>query len=94
MNFYKYLAEFAGTFALVMVILVSGNPFIIAPTIILIIYIIYPVSGGHINPAYSCAMVSLNKLDTELLVPYVGSQILGGLAAVEVYNRFNFMQLK
>jgi aquaporin Z len=88
MNFYKYIAEFVGTFTLVMIILVSGNPIIIAATIALVYYIISPFSGGHINPAVSFAMVSLKQMETELLIPYIASQILGGLTAVEIYHRY------
>lgn len=87
MNFYKYLAEFSGTFALVMVILVTGNPIMIGVALTLIILLTSSISGGHVNPAVSLAMVSLKQLETELLVPYIASQILGGLAAVEVYHR-------
>jgi len=87
MNFYKYLAEFLGTFALVMVILVTGNPIMIGAALTLIILLTSSISGGHVNPAVSFAMVSLKQLETELLVPYIASQILGGLAAVEVYHR-------
>jgi aquaporin Z len=88
MNFYKYLAEFLGTFALVMVILVTGNPIMIGAALTLIILLTSSISGGHVNPAVSFAMVSLKQLETELLVPYVASQILGGLAAVEIYHRY------
>jgi len=88
MNFYKYLAEFAGTFTLVMVILVTGNPIIIGAALTLIILLTSSISGGHINPAVSFAMVSLKQMETELLIPYIASQILGGLTAVEIYHRY------
>jgi len=88
MNFYKYLAEFLGTFALVMVIIATGNPIIVGAALILIILLTSSISGGHVNPAVSLAMVSLKQLETELLAPYIASQILGGLAAVEVYHRY------
>jgi len=32
--------------------------------------------------------VSIKQMETEQLVPYIASQILGGLAAVEVYHRY------
>jgi len=88
MNLYKYLAEFLGTFALVMVVIVTGNPIMIGAALTLIKLLTASISGGHINPAVSFAMVSLKQLETELLVPYIASQILGGLAAVEVYHRY------
>jgi len=88
MNFYKYLAEFVGTFILVIVILVTGNPLMIGATLTLIILLTSSISGGHINPAVSFAMVSLKQMETELLIPYIASQILGGLTAVEIYHRY------
>lgn len=88
MNFYKYLAEFIGTFTLVMVILVTGNPIMIGAALTVIILLTSSISGGHVNPAVSMAMVSLKQLETELLFPYIASQILGGLAAVEVFHRY------
>jgi len=88
MNFYKYLAEFLGTFTLIMVILVTGNPIMIGATVTLVILLTSSISGGHINPAVSFAMVSIKQMETEQLVPYIASQILGGLAAVEVYHRY------
>jgi aquaporin Z len=88
MNFYKYLAEFFGTFTLVMVTLVTGNPLIIGVTLTLIILLTSSISGGHINPAVSFAMVSIKQMETELLIPYIASQILGGLTAVEIYHRY------
>jgi aquaporin Z len=89
MNFYKYLAEFVGTFALVMIRLATGNPIITGASLALIILLTSSISGGHINPAVSFAMVSLKKMETELLIPYIASQILGGLTAVEIYYRYN-----
>jgi aquaporin Z len=88
MNYYKYIAEFFGTFALIMVILVTGNPIMIGATLALVMFLTSSISGGHINPAVSFAMVSIKQLETEQLLPYVASQVLGGLAAVEVYHRY------
>ena len=88
MNFYKYLAEFLGTFALVMVIIVTGNPIMMGVALTLIKLLTSSISGGHINPAVSFAMVSIKQMETEQLIPYIASQILGGLAAVEVYHRY------
>jgi len=71
-----------------MVILVTGNPIMIGATLALVMFLTSSISGGHINPAVSFAMVSIKQLETEQLLPYVASQVLGGLAAVEVYHRY------
>jgi len=88
MNSYKYLAEFLGTFVLVIVILVTKSPLLIGIAVTLVLTLSSPISGGHLNPAVSFAMVSLKQMDADLLIYYLISQILGGLTAVEVYHRY------
>jgi aquaporin Z len=88
MNLHKYLTEFLGTFSIIMVILITGNPILVGLTVMLVIFIALPISGGHMNPAISFALVSIKQMETELLFPYIASQILGGLAAVELYHRY------
>lgn len=84
----NYLAEFLGTAFFVYVILATGNPLAIGAALALIILITSNISGGHINPAVSVVMASVGKIDTSDLIPYVVSQILGGLVALEVYKRY------
>ena len=47
--FKNMLAEFLGTFLLVIAILFTGKPIIIAAGFLLAISMIGPLSGGHIN---------------------------------------------
>ena len=54
----------------------------------LIVLLTANISGGHINPAVSVVMASVGKIDTSDLIPYILSQILGGLVALEVYKRY------
>jgi|TARA_X000000950_G_scaffold142486_1_gene176632 aquaporin Z len=84
----NYLAEFLGTGFFVYVILATGNPLAIGAALALIILITSNISGGHINPAVSVVMASVGKIDTSDLIPYIVSQILGGLVALEVYKRY------
>ena len=42
-------------------------------------YLIGPVSGCHINPAITAAMVVVRKTDPRQLPAYVGGQVVGGL---------------
>jgi|TARA_Y100000992_G_scaffold79073_2_gene50145 glycerol uptake facilitator-like aquaporin len=87
---YNYLAEFLGTLVFVYSILLSGNPLIIGLTLALVILATSSFSGGHINPAVTVVMASINKLPMNDVIPYVLSQIFGGLCAVEVYKRYKF----
>ncbi|MFD9633500.1 aquaporin [Streptomyces violascens] len=42
-------------------------------------YLIGPISGCHINPAITVAMVAVRKTDVRLLPVYLGGQVAGGL---------------
>ena len=84
----KYLVEFLGTLLFIYVILATGNPLAIGATLALVILIAAPISGGHINPVVSVVMASAGKIEVAELLPYVVSQVLGGLVALELYKRY------
>jgi aquaporin Z len=84
----KYLAEFLGTLFFVYVILATGNPLAIAAALALAIFMTAGISGGHINPAVSVVMAAKGRISTSELIPYVVSQIFGGLVALEVYKKW------
>ena len=82
-----YLVEFLGTLFFVYVILATGNPLAIGAALTLVILLTKNISGGHINPAVTIAMVSAVKLQTNDLIPYVMAQTFGALVALEIYRR-------
>jgi aquaporin Z len=84
----KYLVEFVGTAFFVYVILATGNPLAIGASLALVILLASNISGGHFNPAVSVVMASLNKIPAYDLIPYILSQIFGGLVALEIYKRY------
>ena len=45
------------------------------------------ISGGHINPAVSIAMVAAGKMSSSDLLPYILAQIAGGMVALELFKR-------
>lgn len=85
---YKYLAEFSGTLFFVYIILATGNPIAIGAALALVILLASNVSGGHMNPAVSIVMASAGKIETAELIPYILSQVFGGLVALELYKRY------
>ena len=85
---YKYLAEFSGTLFFIYIILATGNPLAIGAALALAILLTANVSGGHINPAVTIVMASYGKIDTTEIIPYVLSQITGGLVALEIFRRY------
>ncbi|WP_409343586.1 MIP/aquaporin family protein [Paenibacillus sp. MBLB4367] len=87
----KYLAEFIGTFVLVLFGCGSaataggdlgnlGIAFAFGLSIVAMAYVIGPISGCHINPAVSFAMLLNGKLSAKDFAYYVVSQVAGALA--------------
>lgn len=85
----KYIAEFLGTLILVLfgtgIAVVSGGDLVATSlafglSIIACAYVIGNISGCHINPAVSLAMLISKKIDIKDFIFYVISQILGAIA--------------
>lgn len=83
----NYLVEFLGTLFFLYVILATGNALAIGAALALAVLVGGPISGGMFNPAVSVMMVAAGKLPKADLIPYILSQIAGGLAALELYKR-------
>jgi len=92
----KSLAEFIGTFWLVFggcgsALLAAGYPvlgigfvgvaFAFGLTVLTIAYSLGPISGAHLNPAVTIGLFAGGRIPAKDLLPYILSQILGGLAA-------------
>ena len=89
----KYISEFIGTFVLVLVgcgvaVVTSAN--VVATSlafglsIVAMAYSIGNVSGCHINPAVSLAMLITKQLSIKDFIGYVISQILGAIAGAAI----------
>jgi aquaporin Z len=83
----KLLAEFLGTMFFLYVILATGDAVAIGLALMIVIFILGKVSGGNFNPAVSVMLAMTGKLSMKDLAPYVVAQVLGGLAALELYKR-------
>ena len=83
----KYLAEFLGTLFFVYIVLATGNAIAIGAALAIAVMIAGTISGGHINPAVSVAMVAAGKMSSSELLPYILAQIGGGLVALELFKR-------
>ena len=92
----KYMAEFVGTFWLVLggcgsAVLAAGFPELgigfvgvalaFGLTVLTMAFAIGHISGCHLNPAVSIGLWVGGRFDAKELVPYIISQILGGVAA-------------
>ncbi|MDC7291616.1 MIP family channel protein [Blautia schinkii] len=100
MNTKKYIAEFIGTFTLTLFgcgsaalsggidgkLGILGISMAFGLSIVAMAYAIGDISGCHINPAVSLAMLISKKLDIKDFVGYVIAQILGGIVAAGVLS--------
>ncbi len=91
----KALAEFIGTFWLVMggcgtAVLAGdhvgwlGVALAFGLTVVTMAYAIGHISGCHLNPAVSCGLVAGGRMPAKDLPAYVIAQVLGGIAAALV----------
>ena len=92
----KLVAEFIGTFWLVFggcgsAVLAAGFPelgigfvgvsFAFGLTVLTMAYAIGHISGCHLNPAVSIGLWTAGKFETKELLPYIITQVLGGVVA-------------
>jgi aquaporin Z len=91
----KYLAEFIGTFTLVLFgcgtavvagksVGVLGIAFAFGFALIAMAYGIGPISGCHINPAVSVGVFVAGRMSMKDLIGYIVAQICGAIAAAAV----------
>jgi aquaporin Z len=89
---HKYIAEFIGTFFLVLTIgctVILGSPGVIPPlaigaALMVMVYAAGHISGGHLNPAVTLGVWIRGRCETKDVVPYWGAQVLAGIAAALV----------
>ena len=94
----KYVAEFLGTFIFLSVILQATaknapwpnlTPLLIVVGLLAGIVISASTSGAHLNPAVSTMMFLNKSLPMNDLIPYVGAQLLGAVAAKMCVDMLN-----
>jgi len=88
----KYVAEFIGTFALVAIGCGSavvgaghvGIAFAFGLTVLALVYTIGPISGCHVNPAISVAMLVAGKMKGKDCLFYIIAQFLGAIVGAGI----------
>lgn len=88
-NTVKYFTEFFGTFTLVTVAGLTGNPIAIGFTLMALIYMGFDLSGAIYNPAITLAAVTLKKISFEQAWRYIGCQLAGCMTAALVILMLN-----
>lgn len=77
----QLFVEFIGTFLFLSVVL-QGQAISIGIALAAAILFGGAISGGHFNPAISLMMFLNGSLASQLLIPYIIAQCLGGIAAM------------
>ena len=86
----KYIAEFIGTFFLILTIGCTGigapagviAPLAIGAVLMVMVYAGGHISGGHYNPAVTLGIWIRGRLDTKDVIPYIIAQAAGAVVAV------------
>ena len=86
MNTGVIIAEFIGTFILIISILITGNPIYIAAAFLAAITIVGKFSGGHINPVVSLTMFLNGTIKSNQILEYIGPQIIAAVSAFYMYQ--------
>src|SRR5215467_5159316 len=85
----KYIAEFIGTFFLVLTIGCTGigagagviAPFAIGAALMVMVFAGGHISGGHYNPAVTLGVLIRGKVNGADVVPYIVAQLAGAAIA-------------
>ena len=88
----KYIAEFIGTFFLVLTVgctVIPGAAGVIAPlaigaALMVMVYAAGHISGGHLNPAVTLAVFIRGRCEARDVIPYWIAQVLAGVLAALV----------
>ena len=91
----KYIAEFIGTFFLVLTIgltVIGAGPSVIAPlaigaALMVMVYAGGHISGAHYNPAVTLGILIRGKIKAGDVVPYIIAQVAGAAGAALVVSK-------
>lgn len=83
------LAEFLGTFLVVLSLFASGaNPAFIGAAYGVVTFFTSKISGANLNPAVSAAMYARGSLTTNEFLAYVTAQLAAGVASLYTFRVF------
>ena len=81
----NYLVELIGTFFLVFVITLTGNPIAIGSILMVMVYMGGHISGAHYNPAVTLGVLIRKKIETKEAIVYMAFQVIGAFLAALLY---------
>jgi len=81
----KYIIEFIGTFFLVLVVGLTGNPLAIGVVLAAMVYMGGYISGAHYNPAVTVGLLLSKKISSDIALRYILTQFLASIIAAAIY---------
>jgi aquaporin Z len=82
----KYVVEFIGTFFLVLIVALTGNPLAIGGFLIAMVYAGGYISGAHYNPAVTLCLFLAKKIKPDEAARYVAIQMIAGICASAMFS--------
>ena len=80
------LAEYFGTFILIFAIISTPNILFIGITLIAVLFLTVPISGGCLNPAVSWVMYLKGNLGLYEVLIYIALQFLAGATSFYIFK--------
>lgn len=77
----KYITEFIGTFFLVLIAVMTGEPYLIGSVLMVMVFAGGHISGAHYNPAVTLAVLLRGKINASDAMAYIIAQVAGATAA-------------
>lgn len=92
-NIIRYIIEFLGTLVVVYITLLTNNVYIVGFSIMLTMYVgqMFALTHNAYNPLVTIAQYFTHYYSTNALLSrhalfFIGSQVLGAVAAILIYN--------
>jgi aquaporin Z len=81
----NYIIELIGTFFLVLVIGLTGNPIAIGAILMVMVYMGGHISGAHYNPAVTLALMIRKNISWKQALMYMFFQVVGSILGALTY---------
>ncbi|MBP7760842.1 aquaporin [Candidatus Saccharibacteria bacterium] len=90
LNGVEVIGEMLGTFLLVSIVTATGgNAFLVGIALIVIVAMLFNVSGAHVNPAVSFGFWAMRRISAVKMFFYWMAQFVGAIAAILAVSAFS-----
>lgn len=90
LNGAEVIGEMLGTFLLVAIVTATGgNAFLVGIALVVIVAMLFNISGAHVNPAVSFGFWAMRKISAVKMLFYWMAQFVGAIAAILAVSAFS-----